>query len=162
MIIIAAAVIALIIITVFFIKALGNYVNIRGQSLVKYEYSSGGGMTGGYYRKTVEKADETHARVIIEKAEWYDDEPATEEYITDIAILDELEGVIRRYRMNFWNNKKFSNTFVFDGESKSYTFRFDENSISFSSQVYPLRFQRKLNRIDEITKKYINDCLKEE
>ena len=26
----------------------GHYVNIRGQHLTEYEFSSGGGMTGGY------------------------------------------------------------------------------------------------------------------
>lgn len=138
----------------------GHFVSIRGQHLRKYEFSSGGGMTGGYYRETVEKADESFARVVTERAEWHSDVPQINEYLVDIAIFDELERVIRTYGMNFWNNKKFTNILVADGESESYTFSFDENSISFSSQIYPMRYSHKLGKLNKVIDKYLEGAEK--
>lgn len=132
-----------------------HYVNIRKQNLVKYQYTSGGGMTGGHYSETVTIYDDTRALISIEETEWYDADPVIREYIADKAILDELENVIRRYHMNFWDNKTFTDMFIADGESRSYSFDFDDSGISFSSQFYPAIYRKKLDKLDEIINKYI-------
>lgn len=132
----------------------GNYVRIRGQHLNEYRYSSGGGMTGGYYTKTV-KRNKDYALIRIASAEWHSQEPTVTEYKVDVAILDELEAIIRKHRMNFWNKKKFTNMFVADGESYSYSFGFDNADISFSSQIYPARYSEKLKELDSVIEKNI-------
>lgn len=136
------------------IVMLKNYVGIGGQQLNKYSYSSGGGMTGGYHNETVKRSGEK-AIISIEAAEFYAQDPTVTEYITDAAVMDELEAAVRKHNMNFWNRKKFTNTFVADGETDSYSFDFDKSEISFSSQIYPLRYSKKLSELDAIIKKYI-------
>lgn len=131
-----------------------NYVSIHGQQLYKYSYSSGGGMNGGYHRETVKRYGD-QALISIQSADWYLQDPVVTEYKTDAAVLDELEAVVRKYKMNFWHRKKFTNEFVFDGESESYHFNFDDASIWFSSQIYPLRYAKKLAELDHVIEKYI-------
>ncbi|MDO4189915.1 MAG: hypothetical protein Q4D29_13100 [Lachnospiraceae bacterium] len=149
----------LIAVTIFAIIAvcktlLANYVNIRGQHLNTYCYSSGGGMNGGYHSETVKRYSD-HALISIESAEWHFQDPTVSEYLVDLAVMDELESVVRKYRMNFWNGKKFTNDFVYDGESEGYHFNFDQEDIFFSSQIYPLRYRKKLNELDRVIDKYI-------
>lgn len=131
-----------------------DYVNIRNQHIVKFEYHTGGGMTGGYYRETVSRYDDTSALIRTEKAGWHNEKPEIKEYIVDIAIMDELEKIIRKYKMNFWNRKKFTNAFIADGESIGYSFTFDDAEIDFSSQFYPVRYREKLKKFDEILNSY--------
>lgn len=131
-----------------------NYVNIRDQHLNTYSYNCGGGMTGGYDRKTVKRC-EGYALITLESAEWHSQEPIVAKYKTDVKVLDELEAVVRKHRMNFWNRKKFTDMFVSDGENYSYNFSFDKADISFSSQIYPLQYREKLNELKSIIEKYI-------
>lgn len=159
-IIIPSAIITLLIIGGIVFMFGTSYVSIKGQKLNVYEFHSGGGMTGGYYSENVKKYDDTHALISIEKAEWHNQDPEISEYLVDMEILDELESVIRKNRMNFWNNKKFTNMFVADGESEGYYFSFDENSINFSSQIYPPKYNKKLKQLDEILDKYLKDAQK--
>ena len=136
-----------------------HFVSIKGQQLVKYEYYSGGGMTGGYHRETVKKYDDTSAVITTEKAEWHNDEPEITEYKVDIAIMDELEKIIRKQKMNFWHRKKFSNVFIADGESMGYTFTFDDAEIDFSSQHYPAQYRNKLQKLDETVDAYLKNAV---
>ncbi|MCQ2540263.1 MAG: hypothetical protein MJ114_07440 [Acetatifactor sp.] len=138
-----------------------HYVSIRGQHLNSYSCSSGGGMTGGYNTESVTRNGD-HALIRIESAEWHSQEPTVTEYLADPAVLDELEAVVRKFHMNFWNRKKFTNVFVADGESKGYHFKFDENDISFSSQIYPARYANKLAELHRIVEKYIKTAEKVE
>lgn len=133
-----------------------SFVNISGQHLNGYVYSTGGGMTGGYHRNTVKRYDDS-ALISIESAEWHSQDPTIEEYLVDDTVLDELEAVVRQHKMNHWNHKKFTNMFVSDGESESYSFDFDENSISFSSQIYPENYRNKLTELDRIVDKFIKN-----
>lgn len=135
-----------------------HHVSIRGQHLNQYQYSSGGGMDGGYNSETVKRYDDIHARIAVESAEWHSQDPEVKEYLVDVSVLDELEGVVRKYRMNFWNRKEFSKVFICDGESIGYNFRFDENDFGFSSQVYPAKYRNKLRKFDEIIEKYLQDA----
>lgn len=136
------------------IKLFENFVNIHGQRLNTYVNSSGGGMTGGYYRETV-KRYEDYALICVESAKWHSQDPTVKEYLTDVTVLDELETIVRKYKMNFWNRKKFTNVFVHDGESTSYNFSFDDADVSFSSQIYPTQYRKKLSEFDSVVKKYI-------
>lgn len=131
-----------------------HYVSIRGQHLKQYQYSSGGGMSGGYDRETVTRYDDTHALISTESAKWHNQDPEIKEYLADAAILEELEDVVRQHHMNFWNRKKFTKMFIADGETESYYFCFDEDEISFSSQLYPKRYYDKLRLLDETIAKY--------
>lgn len=131
-----------------------NYVGIRGQHLNTYTYSSGGGMSGGYYRNTVKRYND-QALISIESAEWHSQDPTVTEYLVDASVLSELESVVRKNRMNFWNRKKFTNIFVSDGESQGYYFYFDDADISFSSQLYPAKYSKKLAELDSVVNKYI-------
>lgn len=136
------------------IMMFGNYVSISGQHLNTYSCSSGGGMTGGYYRETIKKYD-NHALISIESAEWHSQDPVVKEYLTDASVLEELEAVVRKYRMNCWHGKKFTSMFIDDGESMSYHFDFDDATVYFSSQFYPAGYSEKLAKLDSIVKKYI-------
>lgn len=137
-----------------------HYVNIGGQRLNQYRTSSGGGMSGGYSRETVKRLDDTHALVTVEKAEWYSQDPEINEYLVDVSIMDELEENIRKNRMNFWHRKKFTNLFIADGETDGYSFTFDKNEVRFSSQYYPPKYSRKLERFGEIIEKYLQNARK--
>lgn len=130
-----------------------HFVNIHGQHLNSYSYSSGGGMDGGYYSETVKRVGD-HAIICIESAEWYAKDPTVKEYQVDAAILDEIESIVRKQKMNFWNHKKFSRMFIFDAASESYSFDFDDRDISFSSQVYPVKYQKKLSELDHVVERY--------
>lgn len=133
---------------------LTNFVSIRGQHLQSYRYSCGGGMDGGYESQSV-KLDGDRALITVESAQWHSQDPTVTEYLTDPAVLEELEAVVRKHHMNFWHNKTFTNMFVYDGESESYSFSFDENSFFFSSQIYPQRYRSKLAELDRVLEKYI-------
>ncbi|MCQ2481107.1 MAG: hypothetical protein MJ121_03210 [Clostridia bacterium] len=152
--IILAVVAAVVLLVAGGIVMLKNYVGIGGQQLNKYSYSSGGGMTGGYHTETVKRSGDK-AIISIEDAEFYAQDPTTAEYVADATVMDELEAAVRRHNMNFWNRKKFTNIFVADGETDSYSFDFDKSEISFSSQIYPLRYSKKLSELDAIVEKYI-------
>ncbi|MGN0577895.1 MAG: hypothetical protein ACI4J4_04685 [Ruminiclostridium sp.] len=85
---------------------------------------------------------------------WYDDDDITE-YKLDKAVLTDIESVFRKYKMQNWNNKKFSDMFVADGPSYSYSFRFDDNTaVVFSSQVYPTSYSEKLDELDKVIEQY--------
>ena len=85
-----------------------HYVNIRGQHLVEYSCSEGGDMIGSYHRTKVKRCDD-HAIITVENAESHDAEIVAKEYVVSISVMDELEAIIRKEKMNFWNKKKFTN-----------------------------------------------------
>lgn len=132
---------------------LEHYINIKGQKLNEYYYSVGGGMTGGYYNEKI-KREGDQAVIRTAEASFHNEEPIKNEYVVDASVLEEIETVVRKYKMNFWHRKKFTNMFIADGESESFTFGFDENSINFSSQIYPAEYGNKLKEIKEIVNKY--------
>lgn len=135
-----------------------HYVRIKGQRLNEYCYNTGGGMMGGYYKKTIKRYDDKNALISIESVAWHNQDAEVKEYFADISIMDELEEVIRDCRMNFWHRKKFTDIFISDGESRGYHFTFDNACIDFSSQFYPDRYREKLNRFNEVIEKYIKDA----
>lgn len=127
-----------------------HFVSIRGQHLKEFRCSTAGDMRGGYNTVTVKKQDDTHAHITFEKADTHCQDPEISEYLADISVLNELENVIRKEKMNFWNRKKFTDMFVADGANTSYSFRFDKAHVDFSSQIYPQKYREKLNSFNDI------------
>lgn len=138
----------------FGLMGCGNAVNVKGHKLTGYEYSCGGGMTGG--ARTVEVltiSDETH--LVFRNAETWAEDARVTEYLVENSIFDSLEAVFSKYGMNKWNQKKFTNMFVSDGESSSYTFIFDNGvRVYFSSQIYPEQYSRKLAELSKVIDNY--------
>lgn len=135
----------------------GRFAGIEQEKLVSYRYSSGGGMRGGSYSKTVCEFDEDSALVTIKQCKWHGDDGTVKEYLIDKAILNELKAVFIKYRMKKWNNKKFTKMFIADGASYSYSFDFETDFVTFSSQYYPEKYSSKLKELDEILDKYLQN-----
>ena len=124
--------------------------------LTNYNYHSGGDMCGSHHSETVMPFNETHARISISHANWHFEDPKADEYLVDIEIMKKLEDVFRKYSMEKWNNKKFTDMFVCDGASYGYSFRFgDRSCIGFSSQIYPKKYSEKLQEFHDIVNAYI-------
>ncbi len=135
----------------------GNYVRVKGQLLNSYEEASGGGMNGGHKALSIERFDDKYALYTVEESTWYNEDPKVNEYLIDVKVLDDIQTIFTKYKMNFWNRKKFTNMFVTDGASYSYNFIFESKSVYFSSQIYPLRYRNKLEKIDEAIAAYTSD-----
>lgn len=149
--------------------------NVKNKKLVSYVYSSGGGMNGGGHSTEIGIIDGEVILTYSDTEWWYDDAHVTE-YKLDKSVLSDIERVFRKYKMQHWNHKKFSDMFVADGPSYSYFFQFQdiqENQdiqkinvnktnktikgstwVSFSSQVYPVSYSRKLAEIDKVIEQY--------
>lgn len=126
--------------------------------LTGYRYSSGGGMNGGHYQETVRELNAEQAIVTIESMDWWGAVPDAAEYLVDRSILTDLQAVYDKYHMHRWHNKTFTRMFVYDGESYSYQFDFAEDSTWFSSQIYPRRYWKKLDQLDEVIQRYLTDA----
>ena len=48
--------------------------------------------------------------------------------------------------------------FIADGASHSYSFDFETDSVSFSSQIYPEKYSVKLENLSEIVAQYLKDA----
>ena len=128
--------------------------NVKNKRLISYVHSSGGCMSGGGNSTEISIIDGEVILTYSDKEWWYDDKDITE-YKLDKAVLTDIENVFRKYKMQNWNNKKFTNMFVDDGSSYSYSFKFDDRTrISFSSQVYPAFYSKKLNEIAKVIEQY--------
>ena len=132
----------------------GNMVNVKNQSLEAFSSYMGGGMSGGGNLTEITTIDNEVFLTVSESELWYEDNRITE-YKVDKAALEDIEAVFRKYKMNTWNGKKFTNIFVADGPNEGYTFKFNDGAyVSFSSQIYPERYAEKLNEINDIVNKY--------
>ena len=128
--------------------------NVKNKRLISYVHSSGGCMSGGGNSTEISIVDGEVILTYSNKEWWYDDKDITE-YKLDKAVLTDIESVFRQYKMQNWNGKKFTNMFVADGPSYSYSFRFEDRTrISFSSQVYPAFYSKKLNEITKVIEQY--------
>lgn len=127
----------------------------KKKPMTGFSYSYGGNMCGNSHRESVMPVDNEHARISISHADWHYQNPEVNEYLTDIAVMKKLEEVFHKHSMEKWNGKKFTDMFVCDGESYSYSFDFDKAWIGFSSQIYPRKYHDKLNELHEIVKEYI-------
>lgn len=138
--------------------SLSERLEIRKSPLRCFEYYSSGGITGGYNFIIVDSHDENSAIITTTNAGRYFEGPRVSEYLASIDILKDIEIIFRKYNIQNWDNKKFTNMFIADGVSHDYSFIFGEGhtKVSFSSQSYPQRYLEKLNQIHEVIKKYID------
>ena len=128
--------------------------DVKNKELISYVYSCGGGMNGGGNSTEISIIGDDVILTYSEKEWWYDDNDITE-YKLDKAVLADIESVFRKYKMQNWNDKKFTDMFVADGPSYSYSFRFEDNTgVFFSSQVYPASYSKKLAEIDKVIEQY--------
>lgn len=132
----------------------GKAPDVKNKELKSYRYSSYGGMCGGGSSQEINIVD---GQVILTDSHttwWYED-ACIKEYELDSAVLTDIESLFRKYKMQNWNNKKFTDMFVADGESMSYVFKFEDgNSVSFSSQMYPGAYGKKLSEIHDVITEY--------
>lgn len=130
--------------------------NVKNKKLISYKYSSGGGMNGGGESTQISIVD---GEVILTYSYrlWSNDDETVTEYKLDNEVLTDIERLFRKYNMSKWHRKKFSNIFILDAPSCCFSFKFDDNTrISFSSQVYPMFYRRKLLEIDKVIEQYKN------
>ena len=128
--------------------------NVKNKELISYVYSSGGGMNGGGNSTEISIIDGEVILTYSDTEWWYEDDDITE-YKLDKAVLADIESVFRKYKMQNWNDKKFTDMFVADGPSYSYSFKFEDSTrVSFSSQVYPVSYSAKLAEIDKVIEQY--------
>ena len=128
--------------------------NVKNKELISYVYSSGGGMNGGGNSTEISIIDGEVILTYSDTEWWYEDDDITE-YKLDKAVLADIESVFRKYKMQNWNDKKFTDMFVADGPSYSYSFKFEDSiRVSFSSQVYPVSYSKKLAEIDKVIEQY--------
>lgn len=128
----------------------GKVPNVKNKKLISYRYSSGGDMCGGRKSTEISSIDGEMILTCADRTWWYEDENIIE-YRLDREALSDIEGVFRKYMMQKWNQRKFTNMFVADGPGYSYTFKFEGNTtVSFSSQLYPLSYSKKLSKIQQV------------
>lgn len=132
---------------------------MKKQQLNQYSYSCGGGMSGGYISTKVKRTDEG-ALIIKTNREWHNAIPACNEYLVDASILDEIQTIFYKHHMKIWHGKKFTNMFVCDGCSYSYSFSLEKDNIHFSSQIYPPKYSNKLKQFDEVINSYLDNAKK--
>lgn len=128
----------------------GRIPVIGKQKLISYEENSGGGMEGGGNSVEVYTRDGETFLTVSSSRFWYTDNTVGEYRVGD-DTLAKIEKVFRKHRLQRWNRKKFTNIFIADGESHGYSFEFDgDASVYFSSQYYPARYRKVLNRFSAI------------
>ena len=128
--------------------------NVKNKRLISYVHSSGGCMSGGGNSTEISIIDGEVILTYSYTEWWYDDNDITE-YKLDKAVLTDIESVFRKYRMQNWNGRKFTNMFVADGSSYSFSFKFDNSTrVSFSSQIYPASYRKKLAEIHKVIEQY--------
>lgn len=128
--------------------------SVNNQKLISYSVSSGGGMTGGGSSSEIKYVGGDLLLVSRTSEYWFEDD-TVKEYLIDEAVLEEIGDVFKKYKMSGWHNKTFTDMFVADGPSTSYSFSFSDGGyIYFSSQIYPEKYSSKLSEISDIVKKY--------
>lgn len=127
---------------------------VKDKKLISYIYASAGGMNGGGSSTEMSCID-GEVFLTYSDTEWWYDDAKIMEYKLDRAALSDIEKVFRKYRMQNWNGKKFTNIFVADGPGYRYSFKFEDNTtVSFSSQVYPKSYRKKLAELDKVIEQY--------
>lgn len=141
-----------------FMNLFGKFSGIEKEKLERYQYSSGGDMLGSSYSESVQEYGKDNALVTFKRRGQHNDDGTVKEYLVDKEILNELKAVFAKYRMKNWHNKQFTTMSVADGASYSYSFDFETDRVSFSSQYYPEKYSYKLRELDEILDRYVKNA----
>jgi len=126
----------------------------KKQELEKYATHSGGDMNGSSSGTTLAAYGDDKALLTFSSKDWYYQDPSVKEYLVDREALDEIKEIFMKHKMYKWDGKKFSNIFVADGASTGYGFYFTDDTVNFSSQVYPKTYMNKLKELDAVIEKY--------
>lgn len=129
-------------------------INKKETNLISYSYSSSGGMSGGSSQEEINIID---GEVILTEsnAEWWCDEATVHEYIVDQDVLKDIHDIVKKNKMEDWNQKEFTDMIVYDGPSYSYHFKFDDGTnVSFSSQAFPKPYSTTLHEISNVIDQY--------
>ena len=126
--------------------------------LIRFTYTSGGGMDGSYTNKSV-TLDYDKA-IIYCHLQYLSITPTTKEYFVDKEILNEIEEIFYKYKMSSdFNKLKLSNIIVYDAPTSSYSFNFDNlDFVNFnSSQAIPNRGYKAIDEIFQLINSYCID-----
>lgn len=133
----------------------GDPVHLKkGETLERYSYTSGGGMDGGWYKEEITLTRDGEALLTVSDSDWWGQDPVVQEYQISADALKEIEAICRKYKMQKWNDREFTRELIMDGGYYGYHFNFTESNVDFSSQIYPMRYRRKLEKLDEIVDRY--------
>ena len=129
---------------------------LKKDSLTCYTYSRSGDMRGSSYSESVKMMEDGQVLLTYENADWHGADPEVTEYLVSPEALSEIEAVFRKYGMQNWHNKKFTDLFIDDGATKSYYFTFGASScrVHFSSQLFPENYSKKLAELNAVLEKY--------
>ena len=126
--------------------------------LIRFTYTSGGGMDGSYTNKSVTLDDDK--AIIYCHLQYLSITPTTKEYFVDKEILNEIEEIFYKYKMSSdFNKLKLSNIIVYDAPTSSYSFNFDNlDFVNFnSSQAIPNRGYKAIDEIFQLINSYCID-----
>ncbi len=136
----------------------GEFAGIGKEALLTFSRTTGGDMRGSRSETAVTVLDEDRALITVSHADWHFQDPMVKEYAADRAVLSEIREVFLRYRMQNWDGRRFTKIFVADGASTGYSFGFEDKYVNFSSQIYPDKYSKKLDEINDIVKKYLENA----
>lgn len=122
--------------------------------LYEFSYRTGGGMNGGGSETIVERLDEKQAKISRSHREWHNSEQVTSEKLVDVKILDDIAAIVEKYDMKSWDGKRFTDMFVADGPSYTYSFVFGDQYYRFTSQSYPDEYAGKLRELMQVFDSY--------
>jgi len=120
--------------------------------LTAFSIKKAGDKKGSMYSASL-KICEKNVILTIEIKKYFDQIPEISEYIADENSLLEIKEIFTDNKMYRWRNKKFSNLQIADRDSTRYTFIFDDDEISFSSQIYPKKYEDALDRLHMVIEK---------
>lgn len=126
----------------------------ENQELEKYSTVTAGDMRGSAHRIELSKDEDGKALLVFSDTEEHGQEPVVKAYLVDGRILEEIKEVFIDEGMYGWDGRKFSGIFIADGANTSYSFIFADDDVSFSSQIYPEKYRKKLDRLDAVIEKY--------
>jgi len=126
----------------------------ENQELEKYSTVTAGDMRGSAHRIELSKEEDGKALLVYSDTEEHGQEPVVKTYLVDGRILEEIKEVFIDEGMYGWDGRKFSGIFIADGANTSYSFIFADDDVSFSSQIYPEKYRKKLDRLDAVIEKY--------
>lgn len=131
-------VIALCIILYSVFRDKPTYTPIDGE-LINVEFSSAGGMEGGYTSIEITKESDTTAKVQYNYQEYHNAPEIKKDFIVDVQVLKDIEKVFRDNKMETWNDLPLSEEQVLDAPIDHFYFKFENGeTVSFNDgQQYP-------------------------
>ena len=123
--------------------------------LLKIEYSSSGGMTGGHSNKTV---DLINKELIIENQEWHNTKPVTKIYTMTDENVDYIRKLLDEVNFPAWREIQEDKTiYALDAPNLYRFFQYEKDEFSLPEHMYLDNHESKI--LIELNK-YINNLEK--